>query len=289
MIDSGRLASFIAFAEERNFTRAAARLHLSQPALHVQITKLAGELGVALYRRVGRAIELTDAGTALLGFARDEERRAQDFLATLGRPAPRSLVLAAGEGTLLYVLGDAIRSISARRDVDLRVLTRDRDGVLDALETGAAQVGVTALAAPPDRFHAIRARTAGMSLVVRRDHPLARKRRVRLADLEGARLIVPPPGRPHREQVERALTAAGVAWERGVEANGWPVMLQYASMGIGLAIVNDICPVPRGCVARPLTELAPLTYFVLHRGAANHGDLTTLLVHAAALAFQIER
>ena len=54
MIDSDRLRSFIAFGEELSFTRAAARLHLSQPALHVQVARLTEELGVLLYRRVGR-------------------------------------------------------------------------------------------------------------------------------------------------------------------------------------------------------------------------------------------
>ena len=90
MIDSVRLASFRMFAEELNFTRAAARLHISQPALHVQISTLADSLGLALYRRTGRSLSLTSAGQALLGFARDSERRTETFLASLGRPTPRS-------------------------------------------------------------------------------------------------------------------------------------------------------------------------------------------------------
>src|SRR5687767_11112697 len=114
MIDSGRLASFRVFAEELSFTRAAARLHISQPALHVQIRKLAESLGVALYRRSGRSLVLTTAGRELLGFARDSERRSETFLASLGRPTPRSIVLAAGEGTLLFVLGEAIRRATRR-------------------------------------------------------------------------------------------------------------------------------------------------------------------------------
>jgi DNA-binding transcriptional LysR family regulator len=284
MLDSERLASFIAFAEELNFTRAAARLHLSQPALHVQVAKLAAEVGAALYQRQGRALTLTHAGREVLAFARETRRRTEAFLAGLGAPAPRSVALAAGEGALLYVLGGAVRQAAA--EVDLRILVRDRDGVLDALRTGLAQVGVTALAAPPDDLHAVRARTVGMSLVVPRGHALARKRRVALADLDGARLIVPPPGRPHREQVERALAAAGVSWERAVEATGWPIMLAYAGLGIGLAIVNDICPVPRGCVARPLRELAPLAYYVLQRRGGAPDDPAAALARSAAAAFR---
>src|SRR4029079_5069445 len=146
MIDSSRLASFRVFAEELNFTRAAARLHISQPALHVQIQKLAASLRVAVYERAGRALLLTPAGHALLGFARESERRTEAFLASLGRATPRTVVLAAGEGTLLFVLRDAIRLV----DLELRITSRDRDGVLAALRSGEAQLGVTALATPPE-------------------------------------------------------------------------------------------------------------------------------------------
>jgi DNA-binding transcriptional LysR family regulator len=265
MIDSERLSSFAVFAEELNFTRAAARLHISQPALHVQVSKLAESLGVVLYRRVGRSIELTHAGRELLAFARESKQRTAAFLRTLGTPSAESVVLAAGEGTLLYVLGDAIRRMAHRKEVDLRVLTRDRDGVVSALLSGEAHLGVTALATLPDNLHGARVRTAGMSLVVPTAHRLAKKRRVLLSDLEGERLIVPPAGRPHREQLERALANAGVNWERAVETTGWGLMLHYASLGVGVAIVNDICRVPRGTVARRLPELAPLTYYALER------------------------
>jgi DNA-binding transcriptional LysR family regulator len=107
MIDS-RLASFLAFGEELNFTRAAARLHLSQPALHVQIRKLAEDVGDPLYRRVGRALELTPAGRELLGFGRELRDRTDSFLASLRGASPQRVVLAAGEGALLYSLGPAI-------------------------------------------------------------------------------------------------------------------------------------------------------------------------------------
>jgi len=287
MIDSDRLASFRVFAEELNFTRAAPRLHVSQPALHVKVGKLADSLGVELYRRTGRTLSLTRAGQALLAFARDSERHTEAFLAELGRPAPRTVVLAAGEGTLLYVLGDAVRHAAAgRRDVDVRVLTRDRDGTIGAVRSGEAQVGVTATAVPPDDLAAVRLRAAGMVAVVRRGHRLARRRAVRLRDLAGERLIVPPPGRPHREQVERALDDAGVPWERAVEAAGWALMLHYASLGIGVAIVNDTCRIPSGAVARPIPDLARLTYWALHRRDLAADDPAAGLLASIAEAFR---
>src|ERR1700722_7647778 len=65
------LEAFAAFAEHRSFTRAAAALHLSQPALHVQVKKLAQALGVALYRREGQRLVLTADGRRVAAFGRE--------------------------------------------------------------------------------------------------------------------------------------------------------------------------------------------------------------------------
>jgi len=87
---------------------------------------------------------------------------------------------------------------------------------------------------------------------------------VKLTDLAGERLILPPPNRPHRALVARALEAAAVRWEVAVEASGWEVMLHYAALGIGLAIVNDICRIPGGAVGRPLAGIPAIGYYLLH-------------------------
>jgi hypothetical protein len=174
-------------------------------------------------------------------------------------------VLAAGEGSLLFVLGDAIRRAAVDAELDLRILSRDRAGVLAALHSAEAHVGVTAMPSAPDGLAAVRLRTVGMSAVMHRGHRFAKKRSLRLADLAGERLIVTPGGGPHREQLERTLAAAGVIWERAVEASGWTLLLHYAALGVGVAIVNDICRIPTGAVARPMPELATLTYWLLHR------------------------
>jgi LysR family transcriptional regulator, low CO2-responsive transcriptional regulator len=264
MIDSTRLASFIAFAEELNFTRAAARLHVSQPALHVQIRRLSEDLKAPLYHRVGRGLELSPQGRQLLGFGRQLREQTESFLAGLGGDALQRVVLAAGEGALLYRLGPAIRKAARSPGVKMQILTRDRDGTLAALATSEAQLGVTTLEVVPEAMEATLLRRSGMVLVVPHGHRLAKKRRVRLADLAGERLVVPPATRPHRQLVARALASAGVEWEVALEASGWEVMLHHAALGLGLAIVNDVCRIPHGTVARQLPEIPSLNYYVLH-------------------------
>src|SRR5436190_20599164 len=115
MIDSDRLAAFIAFAEELGFTSAARRLHISQPALHAKVQRLSEELGVSLYRRDGRRLVLTPAGRATLAHAREAQGLSDSFLATLRNGRDTSpIVLAAGEGAFLDLLGPALAEFRLR-------------------------------------------------------------------------------------------------------------------------------------------------------------------------------
>src|SRR5688572_29951840 len=104
MINAEWLHSFVVFAETLNFTHAARRLHISQPALHVQVRKLCEELGVQLYARNGRVLTLTGAGHRVLAFARDQRERTERLVEEVsGIARPQAVVLAAGEGSFLYL------------------------------------------------------------------------------------------------------------------------------------------------------------------------------------------
>ncbi|AGP35143.1 LysR family transcriptional regulator [Sorangium cellulosum] len=266
MLNLDWLGAFVVFSEHLNFTRAARALHVSQPALHAQIGKLGEALGVTLYQRRGQRLELTADGRRVAAFGREVGERTRSFLDVLRHGESREpVVLCAGEGSYLYLLGEGIRAFTARAVAPLRLLTRDREATLDAVVAGEAHLGVAPLEGAPDGLAADRLTEVEQVLVVPEAHPLARKRRVHLRDLEGARLVVPGPGRPHRAALAQALLSAGVRWEPAVEANGWELMLHFVRLGVGIAVVNACCRLPRGLVARPLPELPRKVFYVVHR------------------------
>lgn len=279
------LPTFVAFADTLNFVRAGERLHLSQPAVHLQVRKLEADLGVALYRRRGRALELTSEGKLLRQFAEETRGRTEDFLALLhGQASQRPVVLAAGEGAYLYLLGPAIRSHAG----PLRLLTRDGEQTVEAVRSGEADVGVIAVehgSKDATGLIATTFTTVGSMLVVPRGHPLGERKRSSLESLRGARLVVPPSGKPHREAIRRALLERNVAWEVAVEASGWELAIHFVSLGIGLSIVNACCRLPPSVRGIPISGLPSMDYRILRtaRGLERPGTraLTACLVREA--------
>jgi DNA-binding transcriptional LysR family regulator len=263
LLEPDALRSFAAFAEHRNFTTAALALNISQPSLHVKIRKLAAALGTDLYERSGRSLVLTPAGERLATFALDARLRVDDFLVAAEESTP-SLTIAAGRGTFRWVIPDVVRAVS-RRGRKIQVITAGRDAAVAALGSGLADVAVVGYDPPPRRFQMREIAACPQVLVISDAHQLARHDQVTLADLAGLDLIVPPPGRPHRRALERALLDAGVPWQATAEADGWDLQVHFADLGLGATIVNGCVRPPTGLAAIPVTGLPTVRYWAAWR------------------------
>lgn len=259
------LRSFAVFAEHLNFTRAAEELHLSQPAVHGQVRKLSEQLGVTLYRKVGRRLELTAEGEATRAFAGEMLGRSARFVDGLRGLAHGPVVLAAGEGSLLYLLGPPIRRFVSRPGARLRLDVGDAEATRDAVTTHRAHVGVAPFSEPPPGLEIAPLTTVGQHVILPAGDPLGGRTGLTLGDLAHSALIVPPPGRPHRRRLAAALDAAAVPWSVAVEVSGWPLMLRAVELGLGRAVVNDCCPPPPGATALPLAELPRQTWYAIRR------------------------
>lgn len=260
-MDRRALAAFAVFADHLNFTSAAAELHISQPALHVKVRKLAESLGRPLYHRNGRRLVLTADGEQVARFARAQDERLADFLAGFAGAGPRRpVVLAAGQGAFLYLLGDTVRAVLAEEPTQLRLLNCDHRQMLAAVRSGQAHLGVGVLDVLPDDLTSVELAVFPQMLMTPEDHPLARRRSIDLEDLAGTSLVVPPRHRPQRALLDRVA-----GWTVAVEAEGWPLITHFVTLGVGLAIVNGCVPAPPGLVARPVAGLPPVTYRVVHQ------------------------
>lgn len=273
ILDGDLLRAFAAFAATLNFTRAARDVGLSQPALFERVQRLSADLG-PLYERSGRQLSLTPRGKKVAAYAREVLARGETFARELrGEPTRETVVLAAGEGAFLYVLGPALARFASDAPTEngwgIRLLTLGAPSTCDAVRTGEAQLGVGVLDVVPPELVARDVLRCPLAAALPRAHPLARRRTVRLADLGRERLILPPEGRSHRDLIGRAIAKLGHEITLPIEADGWPLMLQFAALGLGIAIVNGVCTPPRGVVLRPIPELGTVRYrLVVRRGAA---------------------
>lgn len=278
MVNSEWVRAFVTFAETLNFTHAAARLHISQPALHVQIRKLGESLQAPLYVRQGRNLTLTAEGRKVLAFGREQQERAAQLLDDInGTSRDGTVVLAAGEGTFLHLLSEPLRAFQRAKTGKLRVLTLDREQALSAVLLGEAHLAVTVIDDVPSGIVARRVAKVGAAVVLPKGHPLARKRSLVVRDLRDEPLIAPPKGRPLRATLAQAWATADQTWSPAIEASGWELMMRFAELGMGLAVVNDFCSPPRGTVRRPLVGLPSVQYQLLRlRGRQPNAAVTAL-------------
>jgi DNA-binding transcriptional LysR family regulator len=273
-LESDALRSFAVFAEHRNFTAAAAALHISQPSLHVKIKKLAAALGTELYERDGRRLRLTASGEQLAAFALDSQRRVDDFLREIGTAAPTSTI-AAGRGTIRWVITDAIKQLD-RQGHKVRIITADRDAAQAALMAGRADVAVLAYDPPPSHVSTVQIASYPQMLVIGSEHRLATRDTVQLGDLDGLELVVPPVGRAHRRALDRALLDAGVSCEVAAEVDGWDLLVHLVGLGIGATIVNSCVQLPAGLSGVPVIDLPTVRYWATWR-TQRHGAVRYIL------------
>jgi DNA-binding transcriptional LysR family regulator len=268
------LEHFVAVAEERNFTRAARRLHLVQSALSVSIRSLERELDTQLFERTTREVRLTDAGFVLLPAARRTlEAAASAEAAVLGASAGLRGTLRLGmmQGTGLVDVGSMIARFHRERPlVDIRPRTAPggsaamisdvRRGALDAAfvaVSGPDQPGLTAttLASEP------------VLLGCLPGHPLARRASVPVSELADEPFVDYTPGWGTRAVADLLFARAGVERSIGIEVPDGSIHVMLVRAGLGLAILPETMIADAGLAGVPLRPTATFSVaFVVPAG-----------------------
>lgn len=220
---------FIAVAEQGSFTRAAAILHISQPALSQQIRQLEESLGVRLLDRSGRHTCLTDAGKVWLTYAhraRQELAEGQRALHDVEDLQRGSLRIAMMPTFTTYFVGPLVASFYQRYPnitLDLQEMTQERMEAMllnDELDIGIAFEGNDARDIV---YQPLLSET--LALVVGRRHPLATADRVKLAALSQESLILLSRAFATRQQIERYCRQRDIQPKVQMEANSISALL----------------------------------------------------------------
>jgi LysR family transcriptional regulator, transcription activator of glutamate synthase operon len=251
-----QLRYLVALADERHFTRAAAREHVAQPALSQQLRRLEDELGLSLVTRTTRRVELTEAGEALVRRARralaevDAARAELDDLA--GVRAGR-VTIGAMQSLGPFDLSALLSEFFARHPgVELIVREEVSDPLLAMLAADAVDVAFLSLAEDFDRelFEAQTLLVEPMVAVMAADHRLAARDELALGDLRDERFITFREGAGLRRILLAAAAEAGFAPQIAFESNNVLRGRALAARGLGVSVV------PASDAAAPGPEVA---------------------------------
>ena len=242
-----QLRYVVTVAEERRFTRAAARLHVAQPSISSAVAALEQELGAPLFHRDRSEVTLTGAGEVFLPWARqvlaDCEAGAAAVRDLLGLRRGR-LVLGATPSLTTNLLPPVLARFHAEYPgVELTVHEAGSQDLVDRLGKGEMDVAVVIL--PVDRPWVASRHLLEEELVLAVDHshPLAHRRSIRVAELETVPLVMFKDGYDLREATLQACRQNGftpVMAMQGLEMDG---ALALAAAGVAAAVV------PRSVVA----------------------------------------
>jgi DNA-binding transcriptional LysR family regulator len=277
MVSMRALECLVAIVDQGSLTKAAAALHMSQPALSHQIAAIERELGTPVVERLPRGIRPTAAGLAAVTEARIA-LAAADRAVLAGRRVAAGVGgrvrIACAETMTAWVLVPVLRSWRRRFpdvELDLKEYT-SADTMLEVLRAGAADIAV----GPPPTLTDEHVEVLGREeivVVASAEHRFSRMDAVPLAELAAEPLVHYNPGNGHGVWVDQFAAQRGVVLPQPALRTGSPrTAAQLAASGMGVAIVpfSALTPRPGGTI-RSLdpVELRDVVVVV----AAPHDDL----------------
>jgi LysR family transcriptional regulator, cyn operon transcriptional activator len=257
------LRYFTALAECLNFTRAAERVHVTQSTLSHQIRQLEDELGHALFERVGKRVAMTQAGEVFLAFAARALREVDQGLGAL----KSSSAELAGEvrvgATNTFNLGfiPACTAAFLVRHPTAKVIVTElaADEIGARLNAGDLDLGIAYRPTGPSDLWFEPLYNEEMALVVSSEHPLARRKRIRMIELHEQRLVLLPEAFATRALLNECFQACGAEPVVVSEMDTIAPMLGLAARSqIGAIVAIGAVPAGAGLCIVPLESPTPI-------------------------------
>ena len=244
-MDIANLQAFIAVASSGSFSAASENLFLTQPAISKRIASIEDELGTPLFDRIGRGIQLTEAGQALLPRAQkilleiEDSRRA---IQNLSNQVGGTLRFATSHHIGLHRLPPILRQYTKDfPNVELDIQFMDSEQACRAVEQGKLEMAIVTLPlAPAESLNLQQIWTDKLTVITGKTHPLSKKKRVILTDLARHKAILPARGTFTREIIEQAFLAKDLLLDISLASNYLETIKMLVSVGLGWSILPEI-------------------------------------------------
>lgn len=263
------LRYFLVLAQENHYSRAAQQLNISQSGLSHAIAALEAELGLPLFQKRGRGIELGPYGTALLPQAQQ--------IVTLADHCVRSFqMLRDGMGVLrLRTIPQLITPTVAKLcrrfkeenpDTDFSFTTGMSSEVCQSLLNGEADIGFCSKPLEDPTLEYVPIQTRRMVAVVPPDHPLALRKTIALAETLPYPHVTYSWRSGQRDAVDRFFAPVRQGWQIAYEVEDADFILELVAQGFGITVMLETPPVYRNDVkVIPLTDAAGESKFYIAR------------------------
>lgn len=242
-MDLSQLETFLAVIEERGFSKAATRLHRTQPAVSHTIRRLEEEVGESLFERTSREGTLTAAGELLREYAvrllklRGEASSALEELRSLGRGR---LHLAANEYTCLYLLPVLDRFRRQCPHISVLVQRTLASRIPEYVLGRTVELGIVTFPPEDPQLKTIGVYTDSVVFIVNPSHPLARQKKVAIRDLGAENFIAHNVVSPLRHRVIALFEQHKTPLNMNVELPSLEAIKRFVAMGNGVALVPSL-------------------------------------------------
>lgn len=236
-----QLRLLLAVSREGGVSRAAQRLHLTQPTLSAQLRQLAEQVGLPLFERVGRKLHLTAAGRVVLDTAARVEQELENLDETLAELRGdvvgrlRLAVVSTAETFIPRLLGDFRRE---RPAVEVSLVVLNRDAVIRRLADNLDDLYI--MSRPPQAPPVVATPFLSNPLVVvaAAEHPLAGRETLQIEALAAEEFVLREPGSGTRQAAEHFFAAHGLALRPRLELGSNEAVKQAVAGGLGLSLLS---------------------------------------------------
>ncbi|MCG6932453.1 MAG: LysR family transcriptional regulator [Gallionella sp.] len=232
---------FEAVARNLSFSKAAAELHLSQPAVSMQVKGIENILGLPLTEQMGKKIYLTDAGREVLHASQSITALLDDLQANLAqlRGMDSGRLNIAVTTTVSAIATGILASFRGRYPkVAIHLDVSNRDSVLGQLAQNRIDIAIMGQVPSGLDLEATRFMDNPLVVIAPPDHPLARKKKVSLTDLASEPFLVREAGSGTRGAMERFFADKGLELTTSMEMNSNEAIKQSVQAGLGLGILS---------------------------------------------------